>query len=66
MMGKNQSVARTTLNGLAGRVGVRGPPVAHPWFKAFRTSLDLSASICTKLSDIAAHNLWEWQFWWLL
>jgi len=27
-------------------------------FKVFRTSLDLSASVCTKLSNMAAHNLW--------
>jgi len=27
-------------------------------FKAFRTSLDLSASVCTKLSNMAAHTLW--------
>jgi len=27
-------------------------------FKAFRTSLDLSASACTRLSNMAVHNLW--------
>jgi len=29
MMGKTRVLARATLNGLAGRVVARGPPVAH-------------------------------------
>jgi len=35
MNGKKSVLASATLNGLASRVVVRGPPVAHPWSKAF-------------------------------
>jgi len=31
MMGKIRVLARATLNGLAGPVVARGPPVALPW-----------------------------------
>jgi len=33
-VGKIRVLASATLNGLAGRVVTRGPPVAHPWFIA--------------------------------
>jgi len=34
-MGKIRVLARATLNGLAGRVVARGPPVAHPCCDVF-------------------------------
>ena len=33
--GEKSVLARATLNGLAGRVVARGPPVAHPYSKYF-------------------------------
>jgi len=40
MMEKNQRVlARATLNGLAGRVVARGPPVAHACFICMKKTL---------------------------
>ena len=38
--------ARATLNGLAGRVVARGPPVAHPWFRF----LYVEPSLCCNAS----------------
>ena len=39
-MGKIRVLARAALNGMAGRVVVRGPPVAHPCTKAMTTLVE--------------------------
>ena len=39
-MGKIRVLARATLNGMAGRIVVRGPPVVHPCTKAMTTLVE--------------------------
>ena len=49
---KLRVLTRATLNGLAGRVVARGPPVAHPWCKVNPVSLHSCQALAIGAGDL--------------